>query len=107
MSDAAHVYSLRTDRVYSSSSEKYLLLVKLDQIVMQMTHRRMHEGQDICQGRLNSVRAAKKKETSGNHRAKTTDDITSNQLSTHPYLREVLRVMYFWLTYNLLSDNKG
>ena len=38
----------------------------------------------IRQGRLNSQRAAKKKETSGTHRAKTKDNVTSNQLSTQP-----------------------
>ena len=32
----------------------------------------------------NSARADKKKETSGNHRAKTKDNITSNQLSAQP-----------------------
>ena len=32
----------------------------------------------------NSAQAAKKKETSGNHRAKTKDNITLNQLSTQP-----------------------
>ena len=32
----------------------------------------------------NSAQAAKKKETSGNHRAKTEDNITSNHLFTQP-----------------------
>ena len=32
----SHVYSLRAERVYSPSSEKCLLLVKHDQIVMGM-----------------------------------------------------------------------
>ena len=34
------------ERVYSSSGEICLLLVKHDQIVMQMNHRRTHKGQD-------------------------------------------------------------
>ena len=42
----SHVYSLRAEHVYSSSSEKCLLLVKHDHIVMQMNHRRTHKGQD-------------------------------------------------------------
>ena len=46
VSDATHVYSLRAERVYSSSSEKCLLLVKHDQIVMQINHRRTHKEQD-------------------------------------------------------------
>ena len=32
------------------------------------------------------MRAAKKKETSGNHRTKTKDNITLNQLSIQPYI---------------------
>ena len=53
-SDATHVYSLRAECVYSSSSEKCLLLMKHDQIVVQMNHMRMHKGQDIRRGRLNN-----------------------------------------------------
>ena len=45
-SDATHVYLLRAERVYSSNSEKCLLLVKHDRIMMQMNHRRTHNGQD-------------------------------------------------------------
>ena len=51
----SHVYSLRAERVYSSISEKCLLLVKHDQIVMQMNHRRTHKGQDKFEiSRLNN-----------------------------------------------------
>ena len=42
----SHVYSLRAERVYSSSSEKCLLLVKHEQIVMQMNYRRTDKGKD-------------------------------------------------------------
>ena len=42
----SHVYSLRAERIYSSSSEKCLLLVKHDQIGMQMNHRRLSK--DNC-----------------------------------------------------------
>ena len=72
---------------YSSSSEKCLLLVKHDQIVMQTNHRRTTRDKTDSPREIkqrNSAQATKKKETSGNHRAKTKDNITSNQLSTQP-----------------------
>ena len=62
---------------------------------MQVNHRRMYKGQDRFaeENNLlnNSAQVAKKKETSGNHRANIKDNITSNQLSTQPLLCEVLR----------------
>ena len=45
-SHATHVSSLRAECVYSSRGEKCLLLVRHDQIVMQVNHRRTHKGND-------------------------------------------------------------
>ena len=84
MSDAPHVYSLRAERVYSSS---------MFTTGETQSNCDANEPQEEAQGttdslreikKQNSVRAAKKKETSGNHRAMTKDNITSNQLSTQP-----------------------
>ena len=43
----SHVYSLSAERVIHRGVKKCLVLVKPDQIVMQMNHRSTHKGQDI------------------------------------------------------------
>ena len=82
-SDAPHVYSLRAERVYSSS---------MFTTGETQSNCDANEPREEAQGttdllreikKQKSVRAAKK-ETSGNHRAMTKDNIISNQLSTQP-----------------------